>query len=105
MELYELGAPMAYVRSSREFYAKIHDGSIKPGDYVLFEEKYMPLGTEQDPSKLVPAPDPKYFDMVLKTQAEDDMYLFRVKPEAATMPVPTTPEPLPLLWWQQFDTD
>ena len=105
MELYELGAPMAYVRSSREFYAKIHDGQIKPGDYVLFEAKYMPLGTEQDPNKLVPAPDPKYFEQVLKTRAEDDMYLFRVKPEAVTMPVPATPEPLPLVWWQQFDTD
>ena len=41
----------------------------------------------------------------LKTRAEDDMYLFRVKAEAATMPVPTTPDPLPLAWWQQFDTD
>ena len=105
MELYELGAPMDYVRSSREFYARIHDGTIKPGDYVLFEAKYMPLGTEQDPEKLVPAPDPKYFEQVLKTHAEDDMYLFRVKPEAATMPVPQTPEPLALEWWQQFDTD
>jgi len=105
MELYELGAPMAYVRSGREFYAKVHDGAIKPGDYVLFEAKYMPLGTEQDPNKLVPAPDPKYFEQVLKTRAEDDMYLFRVKPEAANMPVPATPEPLPLQWWQQFDTD
>jgi len=72
---------------------------------VLFEEKYMPLGTEQDPNKLVPAPDPKYFEQVLKTRAEDPMYLYRVKPEAATMPVPATPEPLPLQWWQQFDTD
>lgn len=105
MTLYELGAPMGYVYSSRELYAEIHDGRIKPGDYILLDDKYLPLGTEQDPTKLVPAPDPKYFEQVIKTHAEDTMVLYRVKPEAATMPVPQTPEPAPLQWWQQFDTD
>ena len=105
MTLYELGAPMPVVTSSRELYAEIHDGTIKPGSYILVADKYLPLGTEQDPIKLVPAPDPRYFQQVMKTHAEDTMVLYRVKPEAATMPVPQTPEPLPLQWWQQFDTD
>ena len=78
---------------------------IKPGSYILVADKYLPLGTEQDPTKLVPAPDPKYFEQLIKTRAEDTMVLYRVKPEAANMPVPQTPEPPPLQWWQQFDTD
>ena len=105
MTLYELGGPMAYVRSSRELYAEIHNGSIKPGDYILMNEKYLPLGEEQDPAKFVPAPSPKYFEQVMKVKAEDEMYLYRVKPEAAAMPLPKTPEPAPLEWWEQFDTD
>jgi hypothetical protein len=105
MTLYELGAPMSYVTSSRELYAEIHDGRIKPGDYLLVADKFMPLGAEQNPGKLVPAPDPKYFDQIIKTHAEDNMLLFRVKPEASTMPLPATPEPTSLEWWQQFDTD
>jgi 4-amino-4-deoxy-L-arabinose transferase-like glycosyltransferase len=105
LTLYELGGPMAYVRSSRELYAKIHSGEIRPGDYILVTEKYMPLGSEQDPEKFVPAPDPKYFEQVMKIRAEDPMFVFRVKPAAATMSVPATPEPAPLQWWNQFDTD
>lgn len=105
MVLYELGGPMPYVRSSRELYAKVHDGEIKPGDYILMEDKYMPLGTEQDPQKWVPAPDPRYFELVMKVKAEDPMYLYRVKPAATSMQVPQTPGPAPLQWWEQFDTD
>ena len=105
MTLYHLGAPMPFVRSSRELYADIHDGSIKPGDYVMVNEKYIPLGEEQDPSKFVPAPDPKYFEQVLKVDMEDTTLVYRVKPAAASMPLPKTPEPAPLEWWQQFDTD
>ena len=105
LTLYELGGPLPYVRSSRELYDKIHSGDIKPGDYVLVPEQDLPLGTEQDPQKFVPAPDPKYFLQVAKVRAEDPMYLYRVRPEAAGMPVPQTPEPAPLHWWDQFDTD
>ena len=105
LTLYELGGPMPYVRSSRELYAKIQSGEIKPGDYILVNEKYIPLDSEQDPTKFVPAPDPKYFEQVMKVRAEEPMVVFRVKPAAVGMPVPATPEPPPLEWWQQFDTD
>ncbi|HEX7964139.1 MAG TPA: hypothetical protein VF651_00360 [Gammaproteobacteria bacterium] len=105
LTLYELGGPMPYVRSSRELYAKIQGGEIKPGDYILVNEKYLPLGSEQDPVKFVPEPSPKYFEQVMKVRAEDPMVLYRVKPEALAMPTPKTPEPPALEWWQQFDTD
>ncbi len=35
LTLYELGAPMDYVKSSRELYRKIHTGEIREGDYLL----------------------------------------------------------------------
>ncbi|HLW75225.1 MAG TPA: hypothetical protein VKT74_09175 [Gammaproteobacteria bacterium] len=105
LTLYHLGGPMPYVRSSREFYTEIHGGEIKPGDYILVDANDIPLGSEQDPQKLVPAPDPKYFEQVMRVEIEDPLILFRVKPAAATMPMPATPQPIPLQWWQQFDTD
>src|SRR6185312_12491460 len=49
MTLYELGAPMGYVYSRRELCAEIHDGRTKPGDYILLDDKYLPLVIEQDP--------------------------------------------------------
>lgn len=104
LTLYILGAPMDYVRSSRELYQKIHDGVIKPGEYILVPERFMPVA-DQESDKLVPAPSKLYFDDVLHVSAEEPMRLYRVKPEAATMPMPKTPEPTPLKWWQQFDTD
>jgi len=105
MTLYVLGAPMAYVRSSRELYAQVHDGEIKAGDYVLVNTRYLGDSDEPDAMKFLPAPQPPYFEEVLKVKAEDPMVLYRVLPKAADRPLPATPQPGPTHWWQQFDTD
>ena len=105
MTLYVLGAPMPYVRSSRDLYAEIHAGTIKPGDYILVDKYDLPVGDEQVSTKLIPAPAEPAFTQVLEAQAEDPMVLYRVNKAAASMPVPKTPEPLPVNWWEQFDTD
>lgn len=105
MTLYMLGAPMPYVRSSRELYTKIHNGQIKPGNYILVNVKYLPEGGEPDDIKFLPPPASLAFSKVLEVKAEDPMVLYRVLPAAVTIPVPTTPEPAPWRWWEQFDTD
>jgi len=105
MTLYVLGAPMPYVRSSRELYDRIHSGDIKPGDYLLVDKYDLPVGGEQASTKLIPAPAEPYFTQLLEVEAEDPMVLYRVNRAATTMPIPKTPEPLPTYWWNQFDTD
>jgi 4-amino-4-deoxy-L-arabinose transferase-like glycosyltransferase len=105
MTLYVLGAPIPYVRSSRALYAQIHDGKIKAGDYLLVNTRYLGDSDEPDSMKLLPAPQPPYFEEILKVKAEDPMVLYRVLPTAARMPVPATPQPAATHWWQQFDTD
>lgn len=105
MTLYVLGAPMDYVRSSRELYAQIHQGKIRPGDYILVNAKYLAAGGAPAAMKFLPAPPARYFQEVLRVQAEDPMVLYRVLPAAAAMPVPATPAPPPWHWWEQFDTD
>ena len=104
LTLYILGGPMNYVRSSRELYQKIHDGVIRPGDYILVPERFLPVA-DQESDKFVPAPSKAAFDDVLNVTAEEPLRLYRVKPEAAGLPIPKTPEPAKLQWWQAFDTD
>jgi len=105
MTLYVLGAPMPYVRSSRELYAEIHRGEIKPGAYVLVNTKYLGPSDQPENRKFLPLPQPPYFEKIFKVKAEEPMMLYRVLPAAAHMPVPATPQPPPAHWWQQFDTD
>ncbi|MGH8279785.1 MAG: ArnT family glycosyltransferase [Gammaproteobacteria bacterium] len=105
MTLYVLGAPMRYVRSSHELYAEIHAGRIKPGAYVLIDTKYLPGSTQPDALKFLPAPQAPYFREVLQVKAEDPMALYQVLPGAENQPLPGTPVPAPLHWWEQFDTD
>lgn len=105
MTLYVLGAPMNYVRSSRQLYAEIHAGVIKSGDYVLVNTKYLPSGGQPDDMKFLPTPTMPYFQQVLRVKAEDPMVLYRVVPGAEKLPLPATPAPPPMHWWQQFDTD
>jgi len=105
MTLYVLGAPMPYVRSSRELYAQVHSGEIKPGDYVLVNTRYLGDSSEPQDMKFLPAPQPPYFEEICKVKAEDPMVLYRVLPTAADVPLPATPQPAPAHWWQQFDTD
>ncbi|MGA9852797.1 MAG: hypothetical protein WBR15_07690 [Gammaproteobacteria bacterium] len=105
MTLYVLGAPMPYVRSSRQLYDEIHSGKIRPGDYILVNIKYLPDGGQPDDMKFLPAPTAPAFAIVLKVKAEDSMVLYRVLTAAASMSVPATPAPAPWHWWEQFDTD
>ncbi len=105
MTLYVLGAPMPYVRSSRELYKEIHAGKIKPGDYILVDMKYLSSGGEPAGMSLLPPPAAPYFAEVLQVNAENPMVLYRVLPAAASMPVPLTHAPAPWHWWEQFDTD
>ncbi|MDE2070718.1 MAG: hypothetical protein KGJ04_05595 [Gammaproteobacteria bacterium] len=105
MTLYVLGAPMDYVRSSRQLYLEIHAGRIRPGDYILVNIKYLPQGGSPDDMKFLPPPAVPYFEEVLRVKAEDPMVLYRVLPAAVTMRVPETPVPPPWHWWEQFDTD
>ncbi|MDE2345450.1 MAG: hypothetical protein KGL13_03170, partial [Gammaproteobacteria bacterium] len=105
MTLYVLGAPMAYVRSSRQLYAEIHAGKINSGDYILVDTKYLPGGGQPEDLSFLPVPQAPYFQQVLKVKAEDPMVLYRVMPKAMGLPLPATPQPAPSHWWQQFDTD
>ena len=105
MTLLVLGAPMDYVRSSRQLYAEIHAGRIRPGNYILVNTKYLPSGGTPDDMKFLPPPEAPYFEEILRVKAEDPMELYRVLPAAANMPLPATPTPAPIHWWQQFDTD
>ena len=107
LTLYKLGAPMKYVRSSRELHEKIHSGAMKPGDYLLVAEPDLPLpGTRGRPGQMADLPAPPWFEHVLSVQAEKPMQLFRLLPGTQAMEPPPTPEPKKLDWVEsQFDTD
>lgn len=106
MTLYELGAPMDFVRSSRELYHRIGKGDIRAGDYLLADKRYLPRPSKTPKYPLTPAPAPPYFELVLSVKAEKDMNLYRVLPGAADLPVPDTPTPPPVHWRdKRFDTD
>lgn len=109
LTLYELGAPMDYVRSSRELYQKIHSGQIREGDYLLVAEADLPQtgdGESTQVDKLIPYPAAPWFEFVLCVKAEKKVKLFRVLPGASLIPIPDTPEPANLNWRDaKFDTD
>ncbi len=105
MMLYELGAPLPYVRSARELYEKIHGGEIKPGDYVLVNRKYLPGRGAPKPLVLSPAPRPPFMDLVLTAKAEGRLDLYRILPGAEKVSIPATPSPPKHYWWEKFDTD
>jgi len=104
--LYYLGAPMAFVRSSRELYQRIHDGRIAAGDYVLVYKNHLAQGpTDSDPSHLIPTPAAPYMEPVLAIKSSHQM-LYRVLAGASQQPIPATPEPAKVFWRNQlFDTD
>ncbi len=104
--LYYLGAPLPWVRSSRELYEQIHSGVIKPGDCLIVDEKYLDETKKDDPWRLLPAPQSPYFEFTERINDYKGRYkIFIVLPEAAAAPVPPTPEPPPVQWWEKFDTD
>jgi len=107
LTLYELGAPMRYVRSSRELYKEIRNGSISPGDYLLVAEALLPApGHDDGANLLIPAPATPWFQLVLEVEAEKKMHLYKVMPGAGGLEPPATPEPQAINWRDaQFDTD
>ena len=106
MMLYELGHPLDYVRSSRELYTRIKSGDIRSGDYILTHPKYLPGDGTLPGNAFSPAPVPPYFDVVLSPdEGRRKLSLYRVRPEALNLPIPTTPTPPPIHWWNKFDTD
>ncbi len=105
MTIYMLGAPLAWVTSSRVLYAEMHDGHIQAGDYVLVSDRFLPGGGEPASHTLLPAPAPPYLEKVLSVKAEKHMTLYRVLPGVRALPLPATPPPPPRHWWDQFDTD
>jgi len=107
LTLYELGAPMDYVRSSRELYSRISSENIRAGDYLLVRKRDLSLSAEnEDPKLLAPVPVKPYFEKVLEVHAKDEMLLFRVMENAQAQQEPATKAPLPVLWRdKKFDTD
>ncbi len=56
--------------------------------------------------KLIPYPETPWFEHILTVKAEKKMELFRVLPGANLLPVPDTPELVPVNWRDaKFDTD
>jgi len=105
-ELYVLGAPMPYVRSSRQLYRWIREGRIRPGDYLLVLSRHLPEpGRTPGPTTLSPAPSAPYFEHVTSVDFNGTLVVFRVLPAAKDMPMPKTPAPPPHHWWDRFDTD
>jgi dolichol-phosphate mannosyltransferase len=107
--LYQLGAPLPWVRSSRDLYEQIHSEEIRPGDYLLVNEKYLTCDNKNDPAALCPTPDPNRFKEISEGSTtyigSSRLILFRVRLKAAAASVPSTPEPPPVQWWEKFDTD
>lgn len=106
MELYVLGSPMNYVRSSRELYIRIREGKIKPGAYLLVHKRYLPRPGQTPGAKVLsPVPGPPYFKLVTRVKFNGTLIVYRVLPAARDMPMPKTPVPPPHRWWERFDTD
>jgi 4-amino-4-deoxy-L-arabinose transferase-like glycosyltransferase len=105
MMLYELGHPLDYVRSSRELYARIKSADIRAGDYILTHPKYLPDDGDLPGNAFSPAPAPPYFDVVVSPEEGRKLSLYRVRPEASSLPIPETPTPPRIHWWNKFDTD
>ncbi|MGD8380461.1 MAG: hypothetical protein PVI56_12720 [Gammaproteobacteria bacterium] len=104
MTLYELGYPMPFVRTPRELYARVADGRIKAGDYLLTDRDALDTALF-NAQPLVPVPAPPRFEKIAEIDAEKPMVLYRVLPGAAALPPPPTAEPPELPWWAEFDTD
>ncbi|MGA7964481.1 MAG: hypothetical protein WCB49_01015 [Gammaproteobacteria bacterium] len=95
-------APMPWFRDARDVYQAVHDGRLRPGDYLLVYDDNL---SQPGPYALRPRPAPPYFKQVMTLSSKGGITVFRVMPGAAMAPLPTTPAPPPAPWWSRFDTD
>jgi 4-amino-4-deoxy-L-arabinose transferase-like glycosyltransferase len=102
--LWQLGAPMPWLRDAQDLYAAIQTGKLKPGDYVLVSQTDLPA-KRPGPFRLAPAPAPPYFKRVMRLSTKGGILVYRVLPGARTAALPKTPTPPPAPWWSRFDTD
>lgn len=100
--LWQLGAPMLWFRDARDVYQAIHDGRLRPGDYLLVYDDNL---SQPGPYALRPRPAPPYFKQVMTLSSKGGIKVFRVMPGAARAPLPATQAPPPVPWWSRFDTD
>lgn len=103
--LWQLGAPMPWFRDARALYQALHEGKLRPGDYLLVYRDDLPAHGARGPQRLDPQPAPPYFARVMTLASKGGIAVYRVLPGAAAAPVPATPAPPPVRWWERFDTD
>jgi 4-amino-4-deoxy-L-arabinose transferase-like glycosyltransferase len=100
--LWQLGAPMPWFRDARAVYTAVHDGRLRPGDYLLvYRDNLLQRGSYA----LQPPPKAPYFARVMMLRSKGGIVVFRVLPGAAGAPLPATPKPPATPWWSRFDTD
>ena len=105
MTLYELGAPMDFVRFPRELYERIHSGDIGSGDYILVRDRYLDDRSRPEYLRLE-YPNRLIFKEILRTEIDVDVVLLRIVDGARFAPIPDTPTPPTLIWRDAlFDTD
>ncbi len=107
LSLFYLGAPMEYVRSSRELYQKISAREISAGSYILVETKRIPAsGATPRGRHFHPLAASPWFEQVHGAKAGSDLQLYRVLPQAHMQSPPDTPDPEIVNWRDmKFDTD
>jgi 4-amino-4-deoxy-L-arabinose transferase-like glycosyltransferase len=103
--LYQLGAPMPWFADARAVYAALHDGRLKPGDYLLVPSSDLAHADAHGALALEPVPAPPYFEHVTTLASKGGIEIYRVLPSAVSAPVPVTAVPPPTPWWAEFDTD
>ncbi|HEX5313952.1 MAG TPA: hypothetical protein VFX38_03465, partial [Gammaproteobacteria bacterium] len=56
--LYQLGAPMPWLRDARDVYRAVHSRRLAPGDYLLVPRDNLAAYGSHGPFTLTPAPAP-----------------------------------------------
>ncbi|HEX5313552.1 MAG TPA: hypothetical protein VFX38_01400 [Gammaproteobacteria bacterium] len=103
--LYQLGAPMPWLRDARDVYAAVHARRLASGDYLLVPHDNLASYGARGAFALQPTPAPPYFERVMTLSSKGGIEVYRVLPSAAAAPIPPTPKPPPAPWWARFDTD
>ncbi|MGH8427466.1 MAG: ArnT family glycosyltransferase [Gammaproteobacteria bacterium] len=103
--LYQLGAPMPWLRDARATYTAVHSGQLVAGDYLLVPHENLAKYGARGSFTLNPPPAAPYFERIMTLTSKGGIEVYRVLPGAGDAPVPPTPTPPPVPWWAEFDTD